>query len=645
MPFVSVSIKEGTKEGHLYLCSFDSDEFWCFAEELQRKRARRNPIVGIILGNNYYYGDGMLEYYVKGLNMATPLFSTVRLDAWIGRSGRGGLFDIVGDVTDLSESGIEYVIDGFDGVYLIGLAQDLTLYIQRLTADGEYDDYAVASELIVDWKGHASGQSIYGAAYTYLGTATPRLFFSANAGWGFLELELPITIPNWCWNDHASIKTSHVACSSADTGTVALKWVAASAPTGSNDGLNCHFAALQIPNESTCGTAGDSSGNPVDDSACSTAVGRSTYNTGASNEVCSSTPCNMQDYPTVGYYTCCNPPSPTLAPSESPSPRPSQSPTASPTAPPTASPTASAPQDVLGEVTLSNISLEQFNGDTELQEILRTDLAVTAANSATLDDVTLLGASIEESGSRRLLEQLLIVDYKIVYANIADATAATDNLVAVDSLTNTETYGQATYAGFQLDVSDAIAVSNTMPSTSPTFRPTEAPSIEPCPAHPELTCTAGDVGTGCVDLLWSAPASIGSYTPTYALTVDCDTAFSTASPSALNIKNLGELEFGVAFFVEGTTVGRPNTYGELAPDVRLLFSLPVGVEGSVLVVDTCSSVTDYDTYLWLLDSDKHSMLSSNDDYSHCVSSNLSSQLTVDVGADGISAGGTAGRLA
>jgi hypothetical protein len=83
-----------------------------------------NPIVGITLGNNYYYGDDMLEHHVKELNMATPLFSTVRLDAWIGRSGRGGLFDIVGDVTDLSESGIECIIDGFDGVYLIGLAQD-----------------------------------------------------------------------------------------------------------------------------------------------------------------------------------------------------------------------------------------------------------------------------------------------------------------------------------------------------------------------------------------------------------------------------------------------------------------------------------------------------------------------------------------
>jgi hypothetical protein len=128
--------------------------------------------VGITLGNNYYYGDGMLEHHVKELNMATPLFSTVRLDAWIGRSGRGGLFDIVGDVTDLSESGIECIIDGFDGVYLIGLAQDLTLCIQRLTADGEYDDCAVASELIVDWKGHAAGQSIYGAAHTYLGTPT-----------------------------------------------------------------------------------------------------------------------------------------------------------------------------------------------------------------------------------------------------------------------------------------------------------------------------------------------------------------------------------------------------------------------------------------------------------------------------------------
>jgi len=110
-------------------------------------------------------------------------------------------------------------------------------------------------------------------------------------------------------------------------------------------------------------------------------------------------------------------------------------------------------------VTLSNISLEQYNGDTDLQESLRSDLAETALAGATEDDVTLLGARTQASGSRRLLQQLLVVDYKIDFANMADAEVAKQNLLAVSSLTNVETYAQANgYAGLEADVLDDIDV-------------------------------------------------------------------------------------------------------------------------------------------------------------------------------------------
>jgi len=110
-------------------------------------------------------------------------------------------------------------------------------------------------------------------------------------------------------------------------------------------------------------------------------------------------------------------------------------------------------------VTLSNISLEQYNGDTDLQESLRSDLAGTALAGATENDVTLLGARTQASGSRRLLQQLLVVDYKIDFANMADAEVAKQNLLAVSSLTNVETYAQANgYAGLEADVLDDIDV-------------------------------------------------------------------------------------------------------------------------------------------------------------------------------------------
>jgi len=110
-------------------------------------------------------------------------------------------------------------------------------------------------------------------------------------------------------------------------------------------------------------------------------------------------------------------------------------------------------------VTLSNISLEQYNGDTDLQESLRSDLAETALAGATEDDVTLLGARTQASGSRRLLQQLLVVDYKIDFANMADAEVAKQNLLAVSSLTNVEAYAQANgYAGLEADVLDDIDV-------------------------------------------------------------------------------------------------------------------------------------------------------------------------------------------
>jgi hypothetical protein len=173
-------------------------------------------------------------------------------------------------------------------------------------------------------------------------------------------------------------------------------------------------------------------------------------------------------------------------------------------------------------VTLSNISLEQYNGDAELQEFLRTDLAESAANSATLDDVTLMGARIEDSGTRRLLEQLLLVDYKIVFASVADAETAKGNLVAADSLPNTETHGQATYTGFEVDFLGAIDVSPAAPTDSPTESPTDSPTLAPSESPTPVPSEAPTVTPTATPTV--APTTKPTETPTNAPTTTPPTA-------------------------------------------------------------------------------------------------------------------------
>lgn len=116
----------------------------------------------------------------------------------------------------------------------------------------------------------------------------------------------------------------------------------------------------------------------------------------------------------------------------------------------------------MGEVTLSNISVEEFDADAELQETLRSNLAEVASETldvwVTSDDVTLLGAQPQEGGSRRLLQQILVVGYRIAFVSMAEAESGKDNLL-VGVLANVETYAAANgYAGMEAEVLDDIAV-------------------------------------------------------------------------------------------------------------------------------------------------------------------------------------------
>lgn len=104
--------------------------------------------------------------------------------------------------------------------------------------------------------------------------------------------------------------------------------------------------------------------------------------------------------------------------------------------------------------------------------------------------------------------------------------------------------------------------------------------------------------------------------------LDGETCVETRSPTPAPFQDqdLGVLAIGGVdndssgiVFIEGMTSGCDDTYGQPAPDVRIAFRLPtIGVSGAILNIDTCSLSTNFDTFLWLLDSD-NGLVGSNDD--------------------------------
>jgi hypothetical protein len=146
---------------------------------------------------------------------------------------------------------------------------------------------------------------------------------------------------------------------------------------------------------------------------------------------------------------------------------------------PTAAPTTTADDDVplhevVGALTLSNLSLEAFNADAGLQAALRSDLADVFSTGAAPLDVTLSGARVEEGveGERRrktrLLLQvpLLVVDYTIVFNSLAAAESAKERLqTTILPFVRVEAYAQANgYASLAVDVLGSVDVAVPQPS-------------------------------------------------------------------------------------------------------------------------------------------------------------------------------------
>jgi hypothetical protein len=126
----------------------------------------------------------------------------------------------------------------------------------------------------------------------------------------------------------------------------------------------------------------------------------------------------------------------------------------------------------------------------------------------------------------------------------------------------------------------------------------------------------------------SAVASASFCVPDECQSTDFPACTSAPTPAPFSDVDLGLLEVGEVF-VEGSTRGRSNTYGNPASDVRVVFTLPSWVESGIVEISLCSTSTDYDTYIWLLDSGGN-LVASNDD-SSCDINRLHSYLNLSAG--------------
>lgn len=97
-------------------------------------------------------------------------------------------------------------------------------------------------------------------------------------------------------------------------------------------------------------------------------------------------------------------------------------------------------------------------------------------------------------------------------------------------------------------------------------------------------------------------------------------------------QDLGVLGADTIVFIEGSTAGRTNSYGNPGPDVRVSFTLPNFKGSGTLDISLCSpSTDDMDTKIWLLDSSNNMLLTSNDDSDGCSLRPFSSSLSLSVG--------------
>ena len=216
------------------LCRFDDEAKVCFGTELEVKAN-----AGVVGGVNYYYALNLGQentriHVVEGVNGDFPVFHSNDEQFAVSSS----LFeDEILDFAFVSEAGRTVIDDDENqGLYLIGLARDLSVFVAKIT-DGIPSHYAVVRGT-ADWdqEDEPEDPGTYGAAFAYEpsdGSLT-KVYFASNEGTGMLQLQLPLTIDDECWMTGLDA-TAHTVCATS----ASLKWVVSSDEADSNDGLNC----------------------------------------------------------------------------------------------------------------------------------------------------------------------------------------------------------------------------------------------------------------------------------------------------------------------------------------------------------------------------------------------------------------------
>ena len=264
----AVALYDGGTDGYYamasmggQLCRFDGETNVCVGDLVLDK-----PNAAAILDQAYYYarslGDGGDDertiHVVKRIQEDSPTFvegSSIEVSP--------SLFS--GAIKDFSavweQDGAVYVDDNAtDGRYLIGLAEDFTVLVVRVDDESlEPDAYATVPGVAVFPTGvevDAVGSG-FGASFAYYSDAGARLFFTANSGEGMFELELPITVPESCWNVDANWG-DHVSC---DVNATVMR-IAESDVLSSNDGFNCPFGFILAPSPAPTATFAPSTLEP-----------------------------------------------------------------------------------------------------------------------------------------------------------------------------------------------------------------------------------------------------------------------------------------------------------------------------------------------------------------------------------------------
>ena len=302
------------------LCRFDEDQKVCFDGALEYS----SPNAGVIVGSTYYYSKnlgrngGETIQFVTNIDTDAPVYEISSL-----LSFSATLFeDAVLDFASVDENdGVDYIIDGSSGAYLLGLGADFEVIVIRLDDNGHPDAYAVL-DASVEWGSGTSGPSGgFGAAYMFKNEeSSTSVFFSSNAGVGTFQLDLEFAVNSACWN--AGTATSgHAKCTSS---TPVVRYEAASEESSSNDGLNCPFGVLGTESPTSVPTTAAPSAQPTTTSPSYGPTFDPTFE-----------PTLEPTYePTVAPI-----PAPSSKPSPAPSPLPNYAPSVDPTFEPTLEPT------------------------------------------------------------------------------------------------------------------------------------------------------------------------------------------------------------------------------------------------------------------------------------------------------------------